>query len=109
MALTAHIVCRPALAPGFELAGARVHRASDAAAARTQLAELAREPAVGIVLVDEALHRALPAEWLRRLERQARPLVVSFPGPRAGAAAGAAEEALLEILRRAIGYRVRLP
>ncbi len=70
--------------------------------------ELAADAAVGIVLVEDGLHRGLPAELVQRLERAARPLVATFPGPHL-AAPEAAEEAVLEILRRAIGYRVRLP
>jgi vacuolar-type H+-ATPase subunit F/Vma7 len=108
MDLSVRVVCRPELAAGFELAGLRADTAVDAASARARLATLAADPAVGIVLVDERLHRALPAEVVQRLERQDRPLVTTFPGPRL-AAAEAAEEAVLEILRRAIGYRVRLP
>ena len=65
------------------------------------------DPAVGIVLVEERLHRGLPVEFALRLERQPRPIVASFPSPNFGADR-AAEEAVLEILRRAIGYRVSL-
>jgi vacuolar-type H+-ATPase subunit F/Vma7 len=108
MELSVRILCRPDIALGFELAGARVDRASDGAAARARLAVLASDPTVGIVLIDEQLHRALPADYVQRLERQARPIVATLPGPRFDAA-GSAEAALLDILQRAIGYRVRLP
>ncbi len=102
------VVCRPEIAPGFELAGLRVDTAVGAAALRAHLARLAQDPTVGIVLVEEDLHRALPAEFVQRLERTQRPLVAPFPGPRFGPSE-TAEEAVLELLRRAIGYRVRLP
>ncbi len=102
------VVCRPQIAAGFELAGLRADTATDGASARAQLATLAEDPGVGIVLLEEWLQRALPADFAQRLERQSRPLVAPFPSPRFDAAA-AGEEALLEVLRRAIGYRVRLP
>jgi vacuolar-type H+-ATPase subunit F/Vma7 len=108
MELSVRVVCRPEIAPGFGLAGLRADTAVDGATARAQLAALTDNPAVGIVLVEERLHRALPAEFAQRLERQPRPLVAPFPSPSFGAPE-AAEEAVLEILRRAIGYRVRLP
>jgi vacuolar-type H+-ATPase subunit F/Vma7 len=108
MDLSVRVVCRPETAPGFELAGLRAETASDGIAARARLAALAADPGVGIVLLEERLHRELPAALVQRLERQARPLVAPFPSPRF-AAPEAAEEAVLEILRRAIGYRVRLP
>lgn len=108
MALSVRVVCRPEIAPGFELAGLRADTAVDGAGARARLAALAADPAVGVVLIEDRLQRALPADFAQRLERQERPLVAPFPGPRFEAA-GAGEEAVLEILRRAIGYRVRLP
>ena len=73
-----------------------------------RLAALADDPAVGLVLLEERLQQALPVEFAQRLERQPRPLVAMFPSPHFGAEQ-AAEEAVLELLRRAIGYRVRLP
>jgi vacuolar-type H+-ATPase subunit F/Vma7 len=106
--LSVRVVCRPEIAAGFELAGLRADAAADAVAARARIAALADDPAVGIVLVEERLLRALPADVVQRLERAPRPLVAPFPSPRF-AGAEAAEEAVLEILRRAIGYRVRLP
>jgi vacuolar-type H+-ATPase subunit F/Vma7 len=108
MDMNVRVICRPQIAPGLALAGVRADLAGDAAAARTLLAALAADPMIGIVLVEEQLHRALPADFVQRLERQPRPIVATFPGPRFDVA-GAAEEALLEILQRAIGYRVRLP
>jgi vacuolar-type H+-ATPase subunit F/Vma7 len=108
MDLSVRVVCRPQLAPGFELAGLHADTAIDGASARVRLAALADDPAVGIVLLEERLQRALPADFAQRLERQPRPLVATFPSPRFGAEQ-AAEEAVLELLRRAIGYRVRLP
>jgi vacuolar-type H+-ATPase subunit F/Vma7 len=108
MELSVRVICRPEVAPGFELAGLHADTAVDGVSARARLMALAHDPGVGIVLVEERLHRALPAEFAQRLERQPRPLVAPFPSPRFDTAE-AAEEAVLEILRRAIGYRVRLP
>jgi len=108
MDLSVRVVCGPEIAPGFELAGLRVDTAADGTAARARIAALADDPAIGVVLVEDRLLRALPADFAQRLERQPRPLVAPFPSPRF-AEPEAAEEAVLEILRRAIGYRVRLP
>lgn len=108
MELKLRIICPPETAPGFELAGLRADAVRDVHAARERLDTLALDPEVGVVLVDDRLHRELPAELLQRLQRKSRPLVIAFPSPR-GDEPGRAEEALLEVLRRAIGYRVRLP
>lgn len=108
MDLSVRVVCRPEIAAGFELAGLRAGTATNGAGTRAQLAALASDPGVGIVLLEDRLQRTLPADLAQRLERQPRPLIAIFPSPRFGTAE-AAEEALLDVLRRAIGYRVRLP
>ena len=108
MELKLRVICPQASAPGFALAGLHTDAVADAQAARRQLDALVADPEVGVVLIDEQLHRQLPAELLQRLARKSRPLVIPFPGPR-GAQPGWAEAALLDVLRRAIGYRVRLP
>lgn len=100
------IVCRPSQAGGFALAGLEVDVASDVPRAVELLKRLALDSKAGIVLVDEQLHRALPHELRQRLDRLAQPMVTPFPSP-AWDEAAAAEEYVLEILRQAIGYRVR--
>ncbi len=106
MALSVRVLCRPALAAGFELAGLQVARADDAAAAQEAVKRLAADPAVGMLLVDEGLYRALPRDLVLRLDRQALPVVAPFPAP-SWDVKGEAEAYILEILRQAIGYRVR--
>jgi vacuolar-type H+-ATPase subunit F/Vma7 len=100
------VLSRPALAAGFALAGLAVTRVSDGAAAAETVAQLAADAEVGIVLVDDALYQALPRELLTRLDRQALPIVAPIPGPRWDERSEA-EAYILEILRQAIGYRVR--
>lgn len=106
MELTVRVLCRPELSAGFELAGVPVDAAGDGAAAGEALRRLANDAKVGVVLVDAALYLALNEELRGRLERQARPLVTPFPPPRWSETAEA-EAYVLEILRQAIGYRVR--
>jgi vacuolar-type H+-ATPase subunit F/Vma7 len=101
------VLCRPALRAGFALAGVPCLPASDAAQAASLLSGLAGQPEVGVVLVEQVLFDALPVETHRALERRALPVVIPFPGPRREEAP-AAEAQLVELLRRAIGYRVRL-
>jgi len=101
-----HIVTRPELSAGFRLAGLPVTEAADAAAAAALLRRLAIDPDAGIVLVDGALYDGLPRELTARIERQALPVVAPVPAPNWSEAAEA-EAYVLEILRQAIGYRVR--
>lgn len=106
MELSVRVLCRPLLAPGLELAGLAVTRAVDAVSAAAALKRLAADGEVGVVLVDGGLYAQLPAELKSRLDRQALPVVAPFPPP-SWDEKGEAEAYVLEILRQAIGYRVR--
>ena len=105
MELKVKVLCRPEVAPGFELAGVSVVRADEAHAAEA-LRALVEDAKVGVVVVEDRLHRVLPDDLLARLERKAIPAVVPFPTP-SWDGPGVAEEYVLEMLRQAIGYRVR--
>jgi vacuolar-type H+-ATPase subunit F/Vma7 len=63
---------------------------------------------IGVLLVEEAFYDAIRGSAKRVLERRAVPMIVPFPGPSWAAPEEEAEAYLVEILRRAIGYRVRL-
>lgn len=101
------VVCTPGVAPGFRLAGLRPVAAAPGADGRDRVEALRSEPGVGVLLVEQAIYEALPEETVRSLVRTPLPLVIPFPGP-TWVAPPAAEEYVVELLRRAIGYRVRL-
>jgi vacuolar-type H+-ATPase subunit F/Vma7 len=103
-----HVICRPETALGVALAGLAPIEAHTGADAAASLAGLATEPARGgIVLVEATLYDALPGTLVRQLRKDGAPIVMPFPGP-TRALGVAPETELLEILRRAIGYRMRL-
>jgi vacuolar-type H+-ATPase subunit F/Vma7 len=101
------VVCSPALAPGFRLTGLPVREVVTAGDAARELESLRRDPDAGVVMVEQDLYDALSEESRTSLERQASPVVVPFPGP-AWARVEEAEAYVVRLLRRAIGYRVRL-
>jgi len=108
MKAAVRVICRPETALGFALSGLQPIEATTGDAAAASLAGLAATPGKGgIVLIESALHGALPPTTRRQILRDGAPLLMPFPGPEV--AAGAAhDEELLEVLRRAIGYRLRL-
>jgi vacuolar-type H+-ATPase subunit F/Vma7 len=108
MTHSVRVVCRPAVRDGFALAGVRSVPAVDASEAAAVLAGLVEQSDTGVVLVEESLYRALPEELRDSLEHRTVPVVVPFPGPRAAGERPSAEADLVELLRSAIGYRVRL-
>jgi vacuolar-type H+-ATPase subunit F/Vma7 len=100
------VVTRRELASGFALAGLSVTDARDAAAAAAAVARCAADADVGVVLLDDALYHAVPREARARWDRRALPIVVPVPAP-VWDRPGGAEAYILDILRQAIGYRVR--
>jgi vacuolar-type H+-ATPase subunit F/Vma7 len=102
------VLCRPAIAAGFRLAGMRADLAEDAAAGAGRLAALLEDPTVGVVLVQEDFYAALPEAQHHTLSRRPLPMVVPFPAPSAALGARAPDAFIAELLRQAIGYRVRL-
>lgn len=107
MKSSVRVICSPALRRGFGLAGLATEPATPADA-EAVLRELAGQPDVGVILVEESLHDELAPELHRQLARRPTPMVVPFPGPRWGAAGEGPEAYVVELLRQVVGYRVRL-
>lgn len=107
MTHTLRVVCRPSTCEGFALAGVRSLGAADGTEAAALLRELIGQAGPGVIFVEESLYRALPESLRDALEHRAVPVVIPFPGPRAEAPPSAESE-LVEMLRVAIGHRVRL-
>lgn len=101
------VLCRPATASGFGLAGIVADIADDEGVVESTLRSIMQRPDVGVVLLEESLYGNLAPELRAMVDRVAQPIVVPFPGP-AWRAVASAEEQVVELLRRAIGYRVRL-
>jgi len=101
------VVCRPAMAPGFALAGLDLEALPETSDPEPVLRGLLERRDLAVLLVEEPIYEAVPAELKRRLDRSARPVVVPFPSG-GGARVRSAEERVIELLRRTIGYRVRL-
>jgi vacuolar-type H+-ATPase subunit F/Vma7 len=95
------------LAAGFELGGLPVHEASSPEHATMQLRALLAREELGILLMDERLYRRLSEELNRELARRPLPMIVPFPAP-SWTGRGDPGAYVLELLRQAIGYRVRL-
>lgn len=101
------VLCTRSVAPGFVLAGMAPVVAVPGPEGTGRLERLREDPATGVVLVEETIYGALPEEVRGSLQRRAVPIVVPFPGP-TWAAPTAPEEYIVELLRRAIGYRVKV-
>lgn len=106
-ALGLAVVVRPEDALGFRLAGARVveaARGGETAAFRGLLAE----PRTGVVAVDEGILAAVPAHLLRRAHERGIPVLLPFALPRRRGEEGRGRAYVAALIRRAIGYGVKL-
>lgn len=101
------VIAPSGLAAGFGLAGVRVAEASDGLSAAQQIDRLGSGDELGVVIIEEGLYRDLPEDFLRRMRREPLPVLVPVPGPQ-WLKESTAHDYIVEILRRAIGYRVRL-
>ncbi|NJD62929.1 MAG: hypothetical protein FIA93_09465 [Deltaproteobacteria bacterium] len=95
-------------ASGFALAGFPFIEAPTQAEGAARTLEAAADPTIGVILVEETIYSAIPEAARRALDRRPLPMVIPFPAAAWAPGREAAEAYLVEILRLAIGYRVRL-
>jgi vacuolar-type H+-ATPase subunit F/Vma7 len=98
----------PALANGFRLAGLAVDEVRTPVEASALLDRLASRADIGVILLQQDWFDALPDAQRRALERAPLPIIVPIPPAEWMEHRGAAESYILDLLQRAIGYRVRL-
>lgn len=101
------VICTSATVGGFRLAGLAPLEADVEAAAR-EVRKAMDDRATAVVLIEERLYSALPLALRQSLAGRPVPLMVPFPSPGWKPEAGEAEAFVTELLRQAIGYRVRL-
>lgn len=101
------VIASSGLTAGFALAGVRVVEAANGEDAAREISRIADQPDAGVVIIEEPLYDEIPEELRRSFARSPLPVVIPVPGPD-WTAESKAHEYIVELLRRAIGYRVRL-
>jgi V/A-type H+-transporting ATPase subunit F len=101
------VVVRPGDGLGFRLAGATVEEVAAGGEAAV-LRRLVADPRVGVVAVEEEIARALPARLLRRVHEAGLPVILPFALPRRWGDSGRGEAYVAALIRRAVGYAVKL-
>jgi vacuolar-type H+-ATPase subunit F/Vma7 len=102
------VLSRAPSAAGFALAGLQPVEAQNGEEATLRMSALLSDAGLGIVLVESSLYEALDDEVRRRVSSHVLPLVIPFPGPAWVEHAAASDAYVVELLRQAIGYQVRL-
>jgi V/A-type H+-transporting ATPase subunit F len=105
--LSLAVLVRPGDALGFRLAGAAVEEVppgGEAAAFRRLLAD----PRAGVLAVEEELLGAVPPRLVRRAHDAGLPVILPFALPRTWGDAGRGRAYVAALIRRAVGYGVKL-
>lgn len=101
------VITRPGEGLGFRLAGAPVEEIEEARVAERFRALLA-DPASGVLAVEAELLEKVPEPLLEKVGRDGVPVLLPFTFPSRWREAGRGEEYAATLIRRAIGYHVKI-
>ncbi len=102
------VVTDPDTALGFRLAGIEVAEVTRADKAVERLLALLRAKETGIVVYNEAYRSAIPEPYQAAMEECLAPIFFAIPVARTGRISERREEYLARLLRRAIGYQLKI-
>ena len=101
------VVTRPGEGLGFRMAGAAVEEVEQGEVAE-RFKTLLSDPGLGVVAVEEELLERVPEPLLQKLGREGVPVLLPFTFPRRWEEGGRGEEYVATLIRRAIGYHVKI-
>jgi V/A-type H+-transporting ATPase subunit F len=101
------VVTRRGEGLGFRLAGAPVEELAEGEEAERFKALLADE-SLGVLAVEEGLLEQVPEPLRERIGRQGVPVLLPFALPRRWQEAAHGEQYVASLMRRAIGYHVKI-
>ncbi len=105
--LRLEIAVRPGEGLGFRLAGVATHEVAPGEEP-ARLRELLGDPAIGVLAVETEVLRFVPEHLLARAAARGLPVVLPFALPRRYGEAGRGREYVAALIRRAVGYHVKL-
>jgi vacuolar-type H+-ATPase subunit F/Vma7 len=108
MSYAVRVIGRPGVSAGFSLAGLRVLPANTPGEAWRLLHDISHGEEVGLVLIEQSLYDGIPRDLRVDLARRPLPLLVAFAGPAWEKTPEDSDRYIMEMLRQAVGYRVRL-
>jgi V/A-type H+/Na+-transporting ATPase subunit F len=106
-ALGLAVAVRPGDALGFRLAGAAVEEIAPGAEGQA-LRRLLADEKLGVLAVEEQLLAAVPPRLLGRARERGVPVILPFALPRAWGEEGRGRAYVAALIRRAVGYAVKL-
>jgi V/A-type H+-transporting ATPase subunit F len=104
---TFRVATRPGEGLGFRLAGAAVEEV-EAGEEADRFKALLSDPTLGVLAVEQGLLESVPESVLERASREGVPVLLPFTLPRRWQETGRGEEYVASLIRRAIGYHVKI-
>ena len=101
------VVTSPGEGLGFRLAGVPVEEVEEGTAAE-RLRAILDDRGLGVLAVEDDLLKQVPTHLLDRVGREGVPVLLPFTLPRRWAEAGRGQEYVATLIRRAIGYHVKI-
>jgi V/A-type H+-transporting ATPase subunit F len=101
-------VTDPETAMGFRLAGIETLLVQQAEEAPRLLSELVDKKESGVVIFNEDYLKAIPEKLQKRMEDSLKPIFVPIPHIQSWREGEKKEEYLARLLRRVIGYQVKI-
>lgn len=101
------VVTRRGEGLGFRLAGAPVEEIEEGEEAE-RFKALVADASLGVLAVEEQLLERVPEPLLQRIGREGVPVLLPFALPKRWEEVGRGEEYVATLIRRAIGYHVKI-
>jgi vacuolar-type H+-ATPase subunit F/Vma7 len=102
------VIGEPEIIEGFALTGAQIRPESDPIRLERFVDQLLKSQDAGIIVVTESLFEQIPEKTRTRAEASGQPIFVTLPRPAGIEIWGEQEDLISRIIRRAIGYRLKI-
>ncbi|MBI5943269.1 MAG: V-type ATP synthase subunit F [Chloroflexi bacterium] len=100
------VLTRPALVPGFQLAGVDAHGAEDVETAQELIAKWLDAGEVGLLAIDDGLLEHMDVNFLNRLSSSEHLLYLPIPGGKPLGPEASQRHRITALIRKAIGFHI---
>ena len=100
------VITRPALVPGFQLAGVEAYGAVDTETAMDLISDWLESGDVGLLAIDDGLLEHMDAAFVKRLNSAENLPYLAIPGGQPLGPESSRRYRIAEMIRRAIGFHI---
>ena len=102
------VITGPGAALGFRLGGFEVSEMADDGEIDSLIEEISAEGGYGLLCVEERFHKKISDRVMRRVRKKGLPVVLGIEIPEKWEETEAGESHIARLIRRAIGYQVKI-